>query len=605
MVAERARADPMRPAVISGGRTVGYGELDAWAIRIAADLRAAGVVRGSRVGVLTAPSAQMIAAVLGVLRAGAAYVPADRSWPTRRVADVLTDAGTTCVVVDGGDETDLSGLGLSIVHARSADEGDTAAETGDTAAARAEDAAYVIYTSGSTGRPKGVLVTHGQLAASTLARRMVYPGEPVFLLVSPLAFDSSVAGLWGTLTAGGTLVAATADEVRDPDRLVELIEAHRVTRTLCVPSLYGVLLDAAQRRGSRRLDSLDTVTVAGESLPEDLLARHFAVHPAGVALVNEYGPTETTVWASYRRFDAPGRVSIGGPVPGTRLYVLDEHRRPVAPDIEGELYIGGALVSSGYLGRPDDTARAFLADPFAVAADATMYRTGDRARWNADGTLDFLGRHDHQVKIRGHRVELGEVESVLRTVPGIEDAVVVTNPARSALTGFVRVTSGCTLESVRSRVAEHLPAAMVPRIQLLEHFPLTFSGKVDRAALSEAAADEQSVPARSAAGHGVAAGVAAAWTEVLKLAEIPADVNFFDLGGHSLAMFQLQDALERRTGVRPSVVALFRHTTVTAQAALISAGGRAERPRPERQNAARRAQLIRSRRAGGPGEATP
>ncbi|WP_344820551.1 non-ribosomal peptide synthetase, partial [Actinoplanes cyaneus] len=539
-----------------------------------------------------------VAAAAGIQRAGAAYVPLDPGWPEQRVADVLTDARVSAVVTTAGTTSRLAGSGYPMVDADT----DAAHPDGPPAAlldvqVDAADPAYLIYTSGSTGEPKGVLVTHGTLAASTLARRQVYPGAPTFLLVSPLAFDSSVAGLWGTLSAGGTLVLATRDEVRDPARLVEVIHTNGVTLTLCVPSLYNVVLDAADRVGPARLASLDTVVVAGEPLPQALVERHFAAHPRPVSLVNEYGPTEATVWASYRRFTGPGPVSIGGPIPGTRLYVLDDDLRPVPPGAEGELVIGGEGVTAGYFGRPEATATAFPADPF-TGDGARMYRTGDRARWNPDGTLAFLGRRDHQVKIRGHRIELGAVEEATRTVAGVRDAVVVPDGAHTTLVGFVLADPGTDAAAVRADLAERLPAAMVPaRIRILEHFPLTFSGKVDRAQL-QTAADEDPVAGGTEATDGgpSTVGVAAAWSEVLKVPEVPDNANFFDLGGHSLAMFQLQDALERHTGVRPSVVALFQHTTVAAQARLLDRDRGPGRGVDRSQLTNRRAAAVRARR---------
>ncbi|MEU7935783.1 non-ribosomal peptide synthetase [Microbispora bryophytorum] len=607
LVARLARTRPDGIAVHSGGEALAYRDLHAWSGRIAARLAAAGVASGDRVAVLAEPSTAMVASVLGVLRAGAAYVPLDLGHPDGRIAEVLRDARVAAAVVTPVTAPRLPGLGVPLVDARDA-AGDGAGETETGVPAvtvTAGDAAYVIYTSGSTGEPKGVVVEHGQLAASTLARRLVYPGPAAFLLVSPLAFDSSVAGLWGTLTAGGRLVVATADEVRDPERLAGLIEEHRVTRLLCVPSLYRVLLDAAERAGRHVLSSLETVVVAGEALPEELVKRHFRLHhPRPVTLVNEYGPTEATVWASYRRFDGPGPVSIGVPVPGVRLYVLDETLRPVPRGTEGELCIGGAGVSRGYLGRPDQTAAAFVEDPFAGFPGARMYRTGDIVRWNDDGTLDFRGRRDHQVKIRGHRVELGAVEEALRGLPGVRDAAVVPDGAHTRLTGFVVAVPGTLPEPLREQLTRRLPEVMVPaRIEMLDALPVTVNGKVDRAALSAAA--ERSYgggePAQAVArGDDLTSRVAAAWAEVLKRRHVPADVNFFDLGGNSLAMFQLQDALERHTGTRPSVVSLFRRTTVAAQAALIRDGGAtAEAARPGGRHPAGLAARARRQRARG------
>lgn len=616
LVGRFARTVPSRTAVRSGTSSIGYGALHAWAGRIAARLAAEGVGRGARVGVLAEPSTAMIAAVLGVLHCGAAYVPVDPSHPDRRITGVLADAQVSAVVVTGTGAERLAGLDVPVISARSgthesADGAESGGEAGGvqeaaSGAVSESDPAYLIYTSGSTGEPKGVIVEHAQLAASTAARRAVYPGEPVFLLVSPLAFDSSVAGLWGTLTAGGCLIVASADEVRDPERLVELVERHEVTHLLCVPSLYSVLLDAARQAGGEPLRSLDTVIVAGEPLPPELVARHFARHTR-TALVNEYGPTEATVWASYHRLDSPGPVSIGRPVPGARLYVLDDALRPVPPGVEGELYIGGAGVARGYHGRRQATAERFLQDPFAGSPTARMYRTGDLVRREPDGTLAFLGRRDHQVKIRGHRVELGAVEAHLCELPGIREAAAVVDGTGNALVGFVLATAPMDASFLREQLAERLPGAMVPaRIEVLDRFPRTVNGKTDRAALGRRAetqpASAPARPAQPASPGDLIAQVSAAWAEVLKTAHVPVDANFFDIGGHSLAMFHLREALERHTGQRPPVVMLFQHTTVAAQAAMLSGGadraaGSGQDTRA-RQAAARRARALRaSRRA--------
>ncbi|MBT2508574.1 non-ribosomal peptide synthetase [Streptomyces sp. ISL-98] len=600
-VAALAAADPRRIALVCGDEQVGRGELDAWAGRIAARLASAGVGPGDRVGILADRSTAMVAAVLGVVRTGAAYVPVDPANPDERIAAVLTDARVSAVVVtgDAGQRVTLPGLSVVTADDRAVrEEGDILplAQTGP------RDAAYLIYTSGSTGTPKGVVVEHAQLAASTRARREVYPGEPVFLLLSPLAFDSSVAGLWGTLASGGRLVVAGPDEFRDPDALLKLVERHAVTHLLCVPSLYDTLLAAGERLGLPRLASLTTVITAGEALPEALLRRHVEALGSGTVLVNEYGPTEATVWASYRRFDTAGPVDIGGPVPGTRLYVLDEAGRLVPPGITGELHIGGAGVSRGYFGRPEATARVFTADPFA-GGDARMYRTGDLVRWTAAGTLEFLGRRDNQVKIRGHRVELGAVESALRACPGIREAVVVPDAAGTRLTGFVVTAAPDELAAVRERLVRTLPEAAVPStLKALDAFPVTVNGKADRAALAALVEQEAPsvAPAMPAPSSGDPVGqVSAAWAEVLQVSSVPGDVNFFDLGGHSLLIIRLQDALGRHTGVRPSVVDLFRCSTVNAQAELVRAGAAAgpgtAAPANDRAERARRERVARAR----------
>ncbi|HET8681461.1 MAG TPA: non-ribosomal peptide synthetase, partial [Micromonosporaceae bacterium] len=449
------------------------------------------------------------------------------------------------------------------------------------------------------------VVEHGHLAASTAARRAAYPGEPVFLHVSPLAFDSSVAGLWGTLTAGGALVIADGDDVRDPERLLELVRRHQVTDLLCVPTLYGLMLSRAGDGAALR--SLRRVIVAGEALPEALPREHFATVP-DVELVNEYGPTETTVWASYRRYTEPGPIDIGGPIPGTRLYVVDGQGNLSPHGAVGELHIGGAGVSRGYLGRDADTARAFTADRFTGAPGARVYRTGDRVRWNNAGALDFLGRSDHQVKIRGHRVELGAVETALGSIEGVRAAAVLPDAAGARLIGFVVAGAGFDATAAQRRLAERLPEPMAPRtLHVLDEFPSTPNGKIDRAALAALAdALVAPPPCKPATTGGVAAQVAAAWTKILGVASIPVEANFFDVGGHSLLVPALQVALETETRTKLSIVDLFAATTITAQIDLVRTAAAPAAPaapdtapaEPEPDD--RRARMAaRSRRSGG------
>jgi amino acid adenylation domain-containing protein len=484
LVARWARTDPVRIAIHSGGEAVSYGALDAWAGRIAARLLGAGVRRGNHVGVLVEPSAAMIAAVLGIVRCGAAYVALDPTQSDERIADVLIDARTAAVVADGDTQIRLPEVAPPVVQA-----GNAIDLIAPVVPVTAEATAYLSYTSRSTGEPKGVIVEHGQLAASMAARRHIYPGAPVFLLVPPLASESSAAGLWGTLTAGGSLVVAPPGTIRDGEPPVELIERHQVTQLMCQPGQYACLLEEAARIGGHPLRSLQTVITVGAPLPETLVQRHFTLHAETVALVREYGPAEATGWASYHRFEGPGPISIGRPVPGVRLYVLDDRLRPVPRGEEGELFIGGAGVSRGYFGRPEATGRTFCADRFAEVSGARMCRTGDRVRWTDTGMLNLIGG----------------------------------NADRGPL---------CTAPDHGQPEAERND--------------LTPDGN-----------------------GGPIAQVTAAWAEILKLSDVPVDADFFDLGGHSFSVFQLQDALEKHTGTRPPVLALFQHATVCSQAALI------------------------------------
>ncbi|MEV8395499.1 MULTISPECIES: non-ribosomal peptide synthetase [unclassified Streptomyces] len=578
VVAQLAADRPTATAVRCGNVAVTYGELVSWARQLSHRLAAAGVGAGDRVALLAEPSAAMIASVLGILGTGAAYVPIDLAQPTAGLATILQDAQVKSVVATvRAAEVRAADSPVPVVTVADAPDAAPSAPSDSFAAAVGpEDPAYLIYTSGSTGEPKGVIVGHRNLAASTQARLMVYPGTPTFLLLSPLAFDSSVAGIWGTLLAGGCLVVASADELRDAEALVSLVSRHRVDRILCVPTLYGLLLDAAERAGTAPLATLRQVIVAGEPLPQALADRHFAVQSSGVDLVNEYGPTEATVWATFHRLTDIGPVSIGGPVPGTRLYVLDGELKAAPPGTEGELFIGGAGVTRGYFGRPGATAAAFLDDPFAPEPGAKMYRTGDIVRWNAEHRLDFIGRKDDQIKVRGHRVELGAVEETLRLLAGVQEAVVLPDAQGTGLIGFVASSKDADPVSLRRALAEKLPTVMVPgELRVLPELPRNLNGKLDRALLRTLAAEppvsRPGPAAPSVTGDPLTAQVTAAWAEVLGVATVPLDVNFFDLGGHSLTMFKLQEALERHCGLRPTIVTLFQESTVSAQVTFIRA----------------------------------
>ncbi|MER5631507.1 non-ribosomal peptide synthetase [Streptomyces nitrosporeus] len=615
LVAETAAAKPDRPAVACGSVTLGYGELLARADALAAGLAERGVRPGERVALLMPPSAEMVVAALGVLRAGAAYVPLHPGDPEARLRAVLADAGVAALVCGEG-EFARSGSGRLLgLPALSTAEASSGARFAEPHRARPEDTAYVIYTSGTTGEPKGVVVPHRALAASTAARQQTYGDYRRFLLVSPLSFDSSVAGLWGTLASGGLLVVAEQEDVRDPERLVRLVERHGVTATLSVPALYAGLLDAAGRTDPRRLATLEVVTTAGEALPESLVAQHFALNGPAL-LVNEYGPTEATVWCTFRRFEQPGPVDIGIPAPGARLYITDRRGRLMPPGTSGELRVGGAGTADGYLGLPEKTAESFLDDPYA---SGRLYRTGDWVRRGDTGGLSFLGRRDELVKVRGHRVELGAVTSALLGCDGVEEAAVLLAPGGMSLAGYLVAGPGYDEAAVRARLAGALPPAAVPgALRLVPAMPRTVHGKVDHEALQALGADagagapgpaERDEPVTEA---GTEAAVRAAWCEVLGVASVASDVNFFDAGGHSLLVPVLQMEIESRTRARVEIVDLFAATTVASQAALVSrssggpeaaaAGTAAPKATASEDRRRGRLAVARARRTDGGGE---
>lgn len=585
LFAHLALNKPLEPAVIYKKNMITYGQLYTWAAQIAIEFSAKGIGPGNRVAIFIGPSTEMIVAVLGILLCGAAYVPLDINHPQQRISTTLTDANVSAILTVQNAQTEVEKYHLPIYTIENKPSNvviDTAQLPG-IAALTMDEPAYLIYTTGSIGEPKGVLVTHNQLTNSTLARHLIYPTVSTFLLVSPLAFDSSIAGIWGTLTTGGTLIIASSDEIRDPESLITLIEEYKVTQLLCIPSLYEILLEAAEKNHSTQIDTLNIITVAGEALHQSLVNRHFAFHKNAVELINEYGPTETTVWATYHRFNKQEPVSIGKPIPGTQLYVLDDNLQLIPQGEVGELFIGGSQVSQGYFRRPDLTKNAFITNPFTKEENTFMYRTGDFVKWNENGTLSFIGRRDHQVKVRGHRIELEAIEKAIQNLPNIRNVVVVVNQESTHLSAFVIATVKMTSAELRHQLSHTMPSAIVPTfIYLVDQFPLTSNGKVDRKTLqalaektqessisaSESTHDKIQIPENSL--QQIIDQVTAAWSELLKLESVPTDVNFFDLGGHSLMVFKLQGALEKYTGKRLSVVSLFRHTTVLTQTELIN-----------------------------------
>lgn len=437
-IARQAAGHPDAVAIDTGDVTWSYDALDGLVRRLARRLASQGVQAGSRVGVLAERSPLAIAAMLAALECGAAYVMLDPEAPPRRLQRVvgLLDA----VLVPAGIMSRLPEGARAVVL-------DEAPSVSDAPLGRPIDpsaAAYIVFTSGSTGEPKGVVVERGQLAASNAARDAYYGDAPgAFLLLSSLVVDSAVAGIYWTLTTGGRLVLPPTRAEQDLEALGRRIAASGVTHTLLVPSLHRALLDEIS---PAQLCTLRCVIVAGEACPAEVVRRHHALLP-GVALHNEYGPSEATVWATAGVL-APGEgetgpVTIGRPIPGAHVYVLDARLRPVPIGAAGELCIGGLIVAREYLGMPDETARRFVADPFT--AGGRLYRTGDRARFREDGALEFLGRSDEQLKVRGFRVEPGEIERALEEHPAIHSAAVALVPEWTSATPLQLAAALATL----------------------------------------------------------------------------------------------------------------------------------------------------------------
>ncbi|WP_298917457.1 amino acid adenylation domain-containing protein [uncultured Nostoc sp.] len=422
----QAESVPDNIAVVVNNQQLTYRELNERANQLAHYLHKLGVQAEVFVGICVERSLSMAIGILAILKAGGAYVPLDPTYPSERLQFILQDTQTPVLLTQQSLLQDLLETQAKII-CLDADWEIIASESHNNPAVAMTSAnlAYIIYTSGSTGKPKGVQITHQNLVNSTQARLNYYQ-EPVgsFLLLSSFAFDSSVAGIFWTLCSGGTLVFPQVGGEQDISYLLNLISQNQVTHLLSLPSLYNVILEQANQQ---ELVSLRSVIVAGESCSAELVIRHLEKLPQ-VALFNEYGPTETTVWSTVYHCCSPeigNSVSIGRPITNAQIYLLDRNLHPVPLGVAGEVYIGGDGLARGYLNRPDLTAERFIRNPFEEVEGSRLYKTGDLARYLADGNIEFLGRIDQQIKIRGFRIELGEIEAVLKRNPAVDEVIVV------------------------------------------------------------------------------------------------------------------------------------------------------------------------------------
>jgi len=560
-----AQRTPSARAVVCAEESLTYGELNARANQLARHLANLGLKRGMIAGVCVERSADMVAALLAVLKAGAAYLPLDPKYPAARLSFMLADAQAPLLIAQQHLTPDLpvcAARVVSIDAEREAIRGHAADDF--RIETNSADLAYVIYTSGSTGNPKGVMVSHRNLVHSTAARLAYYP-EPVgsFLLLSSFAFDSSVAGIFWTLCAGGTLLLPPEGAQLNPPQIAQAIARHRPTHTLCLPALYAALLDGA---APGQFDGLKAVIVAGEACPGALAERHHALLPA-TALYNEYGPTEATVWCTVHRcpaHESRAQMPIGRPIPNAQVYVLDPQRKPLPPGSAGELWVGGDGVAAGYLNQPELTRERFAADPFSARAGARLYRTGDLGRALPDGTLEFLGRADQQVKVRGYRIELGEVEAALAGHAAVREcaaAVWGDTAGEARLVAYVVPRAGqpLTISAARRFLEPLLPEYMLPSaLVLLEKLPLSPNGKLDRRALPPPPRTRPELEQAFAAPRdALESFLAALWRELLELDRVGVHDKFFELGGNSIKGAQFIARISKELGEFIYIVKLF------------------------------------------------
>jgi amino acid adenylation domain-containing protein len=572
----RAREVPERVALDAPGRTFTYAEVDHMARALAAQVRAAGLGREDRVGVYLDKGAGMVVALCGLLRSGAAFVPLDPDGPAERLRLILEDLGAALILTgerEGGRLAEaLRGLDAPPpVWTVSEDELLSAPAEHDAPDIDERDLAYVVYTSGSTGVPKGVMIEQSGVngMVRSMAERYEITEDVRFLQFMSIGFDASFSEIFPTLLVGGTLVLRGRAEILPGPGLVDLLERERITHLLTTPSALGVMRPA-------ELPDLRTLIVCGEACSADLVARW----ASGRRFVNAYGPTEVTVCTHTCHVVDEGRPPIGYGLANTESYVLDPAFEESPWGVKGELHIGSPGVARGYLGRPGLTAAAFVPNPFG-APGSRMYRTGDVVRRRRDGQIEFFGRRDDQAKVRGFRIEPGEIESALALHPEVGDVAVVTDrddDGATRLVCYFTSEAGAGASSLRDFLAARLPSYMIPAAFLrLDEMPRSPAGKLDRKALPDArlvATDDATsyVPPATATEK----ETARVWAEVLGIDRVGVRDKFFEVGGNSLKIVELFERLDELYPGALTVAELFEHPTVTAMAAAIDARASAD-----------------------------
>ncbi|WP_437971163.1 amino acid adenylation domain-containing protein [Sorangium sp. So ce260] len=600
---ERAERHPDVIAVRSEGKSLTYGELERRANRLASCLRRRGVGPETIVGICVPRSEDMVVATLAVLKAGGAYLPLDHEYPGERLAFMMRDARARLLVTYDAlaDELPTGGWTTLLLDAE-AQQIAACSDARPAVGLSPDGAAYVIYTSGSTGTPKGSLISHRAIVNQMqwIQRGWALTADDRVLLKAAFGFDVSVWEIFWPLSFGARIVVARAGGHRDPEYLRRLVRDEGVTTAYFVSSMLAAFLGEP---GQQFPASLRKVLVGGEAVPLDLVRRFHAKHDGD--LINMYGPSEAAIAVTGCTLPSDPRVTwvpLGAPVANGEVFVLDGAMRRPGIGVLGDLYIAGAPLARGYVGQPGLTAERFLPDPGGRAAGGRMYRTGDVARFLPDGMLEFQGRSDHQVKLRGHRIELGDVEAQLRRVPGVSQAAAVLRedtPGDARLVAYVVLDGSAESDApdVRAALKASLPAYMIPSsVVRLDALPLSPNGKLDRRALpapdAQAGADDGAEPRSPAERF-----LSSIWSEVLGLRGVGAGDNFFDVGGHSLLATQVVARVQRALGAEVPLQVMFDLPSIAAQAPLIEllASGRSMEsllPAVRRYVAERRPELL-------------
>lgn len=581
---EQVKRNPSAVAVVFEDESITYSELNAQADQLAKRLRKRGVYPEKLVAVFVERGLQMIIGILGVLKAGGAYLPIDPIFPTGRIRQFLQDAAPEAILtqralIEQLPHTNAQLLFLDDNSIDISDSSDTEAGTG-VPNRRADQLAYVIYTSGSTGKPKGVMVEHRNIAQLCTAAKqwLKFDQKDIWTLFHSISFDFSVWELWGALLHGGRLVVVPARTARDPLAFYRLLCEERVTVLNQTPSAFAQLADIQSQDPEQH--ALRVVLLGGERLEPHALGSWMRNNGAEISLLmNVYGITETTVFVTCHALKeheirSHETITIGKPLPNMHVYLLDRHGRPVPAGVAGEIYVGGAGVSRGYLNHPELTAQRFLCDPIG-APGARMYKSGDIARWREDGTLEYLGRNDAQVKIRGFRIELGEIEAQL-VRHAAQTGVVVT--AREDVPGEKRLVAYMTRNGARELSAEELrdklrlvlPDYMVPSAFVtLDRLPLTTNGKLDYSALPPPSKEDFSSRPYEAPRGKTEEALAEMWRELLQVKIIGCNDNFFELGADSFSCAKLVSRVAQSLSTEISILDVFKHPTIRQMGRLL------------------------------------
>lgn len=567
---EQVEKTPNQVAVIFEGEQLTYSELNTKANQLAHYLCQQGIKPEMLIAIICERSLEMIIGILGILKAGGAYVPIDPSYPQERIQFMLEDANVSLTVTHRKvfEKLPMTESKVVIMDDHQAIlEG--CSKENLSHPFQPYHLAYVIYTSGSTGKPKGVMIEHKNLVHSTIARSFYYDEKPLsFLLLSSIAFDSSVAGIFWTLTQGGTLIIPRGSKV-DPSDVHNLILKHQIAYFLCVPSLYAALLDGLASKDNH----LKGVIIAGEACSSHLVEKHQLDLPKA-SLFNEYGPTEATVWASVstlydrvaQRID---RVTIGRPIANTQMYLLDGRQEPVPIGVPGELYIGGEGLARGYLNRTELTDEMFVANPFETQEEksqmrkARLYKTGDLCRFHENGDIEYIGRIDNQVKIRGYRIELGEIEAALLRHPEVKETVTIIRedfPGKKLIVAYVVLRGKNT--QLTSHLQALLPDYMVPSTFVeVESIPRTPHGKLDRKNLPVPHHQEDKTTYFGPRTE-MEKALCEIWQDILKVEKVGIRDDFFKLGGDSISGVRLINRLKQKIGVKIQIKEIFKFRTI-------------------------------------------